>query len=311
MANAAPIRVGQANAAGAVDALFLKEWAGLVLTTFQTKNVALARHQVRQIDSGKSAQFPAIGQGSSSYHVPGTELVGSQVNTNEVVILIDGLLLADRFIANIDDAMNHWDVRSALTSEMGYSLLRTFDRHVLQVGLLTARASATITGNPGGSSVTNATAKTSGDAIFSALTSAAQKLDENDIPAEDRYAFLRPSMYQLLLSSSKVINKDYVAAASNGGVDTGKIFQVNGLEIVKSNNVPQTNITTDLAKYNVDATNTAAVVFHKSAVGTVKLMDLAMEAEYQIQRQGWLFVAKYAMGHGGLRPEAAVEVKTA
>jgi len=46
----------------------------------------------------------------------------------------------------------------------------------------------------------------------------------------------------------------------------------------------------------------------KEAIGTVKLLDLATESEYQIQRQGTLFVAKYAMGHGVLRPECSVKV---
>jgi hypothetical protein len=311
MSNAVPTRIGQINAAGAVDAMFLKVFAGLVMTTFQTKNVALARHMVRTIESGKQAQFPAFGQGTAALHTPGTELNGTVVNQAERNIDIDGLLVADRFVANIDEAMNHYDVRAPLASEMGYALLRAFDRQVLQTLLLAARAAATVTGNPGGSSVTSATSKTSGDALFSAITSAAQKLDENDVPSEDRSCFLRPSQYQLLLSSSKVVNKDYVQAASNGGVDTGRIFQVNGVEIVKTNNCPITNINTGIAKYQVDGTNTSGQVSHKSAAGTVKLLDLAMEGEYQIQRQGTLLVAKYALGTGILRPEAAVEIKTA
>jgi hypothetical protein len=160
MSNAVPIRIGQANGAGAVDALFLKVWAGEVLTTFQTKNVALSRHIIRTIESGKSAQFPALGQGSASYHTPGTELNGSSVNYAERTIDIDGLFIADRFLASIDDAMNHYDVRSIHTSEMGYALQRAFDKRVLQMALLASRASATVTGNPGGSSVTSATSKT-------------------------------------------------------------------------------------------------------------------------------------------------------
>ena len=40
-------------------------------------------------------------------------------------------------------------------------------------------------------------------------------------------------------------------------------------------------------------------------------MDLAVESEYDIRRQGTLMVAKYAMGHGALRPEAAVQIQTA
>jgi hypothetical protein len=50
---------------------------------------------------------------------------------------------------------------------------------------------------------------------------------------------------------------------------------------------------------------------HPEAVGTVKLIDLAVETEYDMRRQGYLTLAKYAMGHGILRPECAVEIKTA
>ena len=58
-----------------------------------------------------------------------------------------------------------------------------------------------------------------------------------------------------------------------------------------------------------DYTKTLGLVMHPSAVGTVKLMDLSMEGEYQINRQGHLMVAKYAVGSGILRPEAAVEIR--
>ena len=38
-------------------------------------------------------------------------------------------------------------------------------------------------------------------------------------------------------------------------------------------------------------------------------MDLAIESEYDIRRQGTLMVAKYALGSAVLRPESAVEIK--
>ena len=69
-------------------------------------------------------------------------------------------------------------------------------------------------------------------------------------------------------------------------------------------------VTTGPAAYQGNFSTTVGLVLHKSAVGTVKLMDLATEAAYDIRRQGTLVVAKYAMGHGVIRPEAAVELKT-
>lgn len=47
---------GQANGAGAADALFLKLWGGEVLTAFREYNAFATRTVVRNIKNGKSAQ---------------------------------------------------------------------------------------------------------------------------------------------------------------------------------------------------------------------------------------------------------------
>lgn len=59
MANATVLAVGQINGAGATDALFLKMFAGELLTAFDEANVVMDKHTVRNIKSGKSASFPA------------------------------------------------------------------------------------------------------------------------------------------------------------------------------------------------------------------------------------------------------------
>ena len=54
------------------------------------------------------------------------------------------------------------------------------------------------------------------------------------------------------------------------------------------------------------ANRVIGLVMTTDAVATVKLMDLSVESEYQINRQGTLVVSKYAMGHNILRPACAV-----
>ena len=94
-------------------------------------------------------------------------------------------------------------------------------------------------------------------------------------------------------------------------------MKVAGINIVKSNTAVDAYADNSSAvsgtnnTYNVDASNVAAVVFHKSAIGTVKLMDLGMESEYDIRRQGTLMVGKMALGSGIIRPESAALIKTA
>lgn len=321
MANAIPTRVGQINGAGDVDALFLKVFAGETITAFEETNVALPRTQVRTISSGKSAQFPSTGKVGAEYHVPGTEITGLKLNAAEVVITIDDLLISHGFIANIDEAKTHYDYRSIFSTEMGRALARQMDKHLLQVGVLAARATNVVTGEPGGSVILTGEAglpstpdlATNGDHIAEALFIAARKMDEKDIPEEDRTAFVRPAQYYSLAKAVRNINKDYGGA---GSWSEGEILKIAGFEIVKTNHLPSTDLSTDTTvsagtgyKYRGNFSNTTVLCMHKSAVGTVKLLDLGMESDYDIRRQGTLMVAKYAVGHGILRPQAAVEIR--
>jgi Major capsid protein len=309
VANASPVRLGQINEAGDVDALFLKVYAGEVLTAFAEQNKFADRTMVRNISSGKSAQFPASWKANATYHTPGNEILGDLIGMNERVIVIDDLLISPVFIANIDEAKSHYDVRSEYSKQCGAALARTMDKNLAQVGLLAARASATVTGGNGGTVITSATAKTVAADLETACFAAAQALDEKDVPEDDRYVYLKPAQYYLLVNStSRAINRDF---NGDGSVADGTIFRIAGLKIVKTNNLPQAVVNTGPAAYQGTFTNTAALVMHRSAVGTVKLIDLAVEMAYDIRRQGTLVVSKYAIGHGILRPESSVEIKTA
>ncbi len=312
MSNATPSRLGAINGGSDKDALFLKVFAGEVLTAFAEKNVLLEKTTVRSISSGKSAQFPVTGNFSAAYHTPGNEILGESMNHAERVITIDDLLISNTFIANIDEAKNHYDVRANYSAKLGQALANTADRQMFQVAIQAARAAATVTGGFGGSRIVDADFLTSSDDLIAGLFAAAQTMDEKDVPEDERYAFVRPAQYYALAQNTKVLNKDWGGA---GAYADGKVLRIAGLTIVASNHLPSTNITTGVnagtaTRYAVDARTTAALVMQKEAIGTVKLLDLAMESEYDIRRQGTLMVAKYAMGHGILRPECAIELAT-
>ena len=319
MANASVTRIGQINANGDVDALFLKVYGGEVLTSFDEKNVVLPYTQTRTITHGKSAQFPVTGKVGGEYHVPGTEITGLSLNSAEQVITIDDLLISHGFIANIDEAKQHYDYRSIYSTEMGAFLARTMDKHLLQMGVLAARATNVVTDLPGGSVIYKGDVSstvdfaTDGEALADAIFLAAQKLDEKDVPEEDRVAFVRPAQYYKLVRAVKNINKDW---GGLGSYAEGNIVKIGGISIIKTNNLPTTDLSAATGvtagtgnKYRGNFANTTALVMHKTAIGTVKLLDLGMESAYDIRRQGTLMVAKYAVGHGILRPQSAVEIR--
>lgn len=307
MANATVSRTGQINGAGDATALFLKVFSGEILTSFANANVMMDKHMVRTIASGKSAQFPVIGTATAAYHTPGTEIVGQSIKGNEKVIAIDDLLVADVFMANIDEAMAHYDLRSPYANELGIVLANTMDANIQQVVTLAARAAATITGGNGGSQLTLAAYANDGASIAGGIFDAAQILDEKNVPASDRKCNLRPAQYYLLAQTTNVINKDW---GGSGSYADGTVLKVADVELVKTNQLPSTNVATGPTAYQGDFSNTQFLVYHPSAAGTVKLMDLAVEDQYDVRRQGSLVVAKYAVGHGILRPECAVEGKS-
>jgi hypothetical protein len=309
--NMTPSRLGQVNASGDVDALFLKVFAGEVLTAFETKSVTLDRQLVRTITSGKSATFPTSWKASAAFHTPGNMIVGNAIKHNERAITIDGLLVADTFISSIDEAMNHYDVRSVYSGELGKALAVTLDQFTfreLQIGAnVTTPTHGTGAGYAGtvlteDADVAGKKIQTDADDLASYIMDGASTLDTHDVPDEDRYCILNPMLYWLLIKSDFAVNRDY---SDGGSVRTGKIWEIAGVEIVKSNNIPTENLSSE-AQHAVNMTKALGYIYHKSAVGTVKLMDVALEADYLITYQGTLMVGKVAAGHGYLRPEAIV-----
>ena len=87
MANFTSSRLGLVNNTGTgYDALFLKVFAGEVLSSFRKATIFEDLHTVRTISSGKSAQFPIIGLSSTAYHTPGTQLTGNAIKHAEATI---------------------------------------------------------------------------------------------------------------------------------------------------------------------------------------------------------------------------------
>ena len=345
MSNYTASRMGEAFG-GSSDAfeLFLKTFSGEVLAAFEERNVMMPLHTVRTIQSGKSASFPMAGVASASYHVPGNEITGGSFDHAERIISIDNLLTSSAFIANIDEAMNHYDVRGIYSRELGYALANHADRAIIRTLIAGSLDTTDAVNRTGGHTVT--TGGATGDNIIDGIMTAAQGLDERAIPMSDRFCVLTPAAFYAVLKSagtsdtaSAVLNKDFGPGGSilSGG---GQVLQVAGINCMMSTHIPTGdedgtggdvdtllgdtsngvrndpfgaeggNSGTAAGYSGIDFSNYQGVVFHRSGAGTVKLLDLGVESDYQVQRQGTLMVAKYAMGHNFLRAAACVGLKS-
>jgi hypothetical protein len=305
MANSTPSFPGQINGSGETRALYLKMYAGEVLTAYENASVTKDKHIVRTIPHGKSAQFPFTGYVSAKYHVPGTELVGQATYQNERVITIDDMLVADVFFAEIDEALTHYDIRSEYARKAGYALADAWDQNILRLFVTAARQPAVVTGGNGGTTLINADFRTDAKELAAGIYEANMVMDGKNVPeSQERYMYVLPMQYYLMAQSTDLINRDWLGA---GSYSDGKILRIGGSPIVKTNNLPKGEITDGNPKYQGNFINVAAVMATKDAAGTVKLINPTTRADYDERRLGHLVVSKYLIGSDWLRPDCAVE----
>ena len=299
------------------NSLFLKVFAGEVLTAFDEQHLMKGVFRERSISSGKSAQFIHTGKASAKYFQPGdrTDDGENEIPLSETTILIDDLLISAVKVYDLDEMKAHYQVRSEFSKQLGQALARECDSKLARTALLAARSANKIPGLPGGTVINaGATAATDGQVLANAIYEARQALEENDVGIEGMHCFLRPAQYFALVRNLPNINADW---GGSGSYSDGTILRIAGIPITMYNRLPSSNFNAVAGENNAyggDFSNTVALVAHQDAVGTVKLMDLSMEqsgSDYHIVHQSHLFVAKYAMGHGVLRPECAVEITSA
>ena len=406
---------GLDNRTEGVRELFLKLYAGEVLTAFQSKNIMMPLHRVRTLTKGKSAQFPMTGKyRDAAYHTPGDEIVPSASKQAERVVSIDDLLLNAQFIPKIDEAMQHYDIRSVYTQEAGFALGKIADQNILRLAIkaalcenatiaaLTAHSKGMIqdyiafddedfTGNVviGGDTTTTSSVKGNSREpkhIAQSIMDAKRILENNDVPGEP-FVVMSTDMYYDMFKQSgtsgiddfMIFNRD---VGGSGSISSGQVPRILGMPIYVTNHLGSydsvggttwtsglwtqaSTSATDATRSGVHKTMTTApawgsnqplatsvgsgrtfqydapaatsagwstevtnnnsnaatrktayvsdvamrvraLVMTKDAVATAKLMDLSVESEYQINRQGTLMVSKYAMGHNVLRPACAV-----
>lgn len=266
----------------------------------------------------KSAQFPVFGRAAAAYLRAGANLDDLRQNIphGEKIIEIDGLLTSDVMIFDLDDAMAHFDVRAEYTKQIGEALALKRDGAVLaEIGKLVVSDAENLTGLGKGAIESTALAaadigetEVMGAAIFKQLLKIKTALSNNYVPESERTVYIRPVALNALIANKDVLNKLYGASIT---IADNKAPRLLGFDLVECPH---------LTMGGADATNAVQgtghvfpvaykdtcmfLVAHRSSVGTLTLKNLQIEHARRANFQADQIIAKYSMGHGGLRPEA-------
>jgi hypothetical protein len=223
-------RLGQNNATGDQRALFLKVFSGEILAQYATQTVLAPLVRTRSISVGKSATFPIYGQAAAKWHTPGQNILEasnsmlSSIKYGERVIAIDNLLTSSTLIHDVDELMNHWDVRSPVATELSRALAYAFDKFAMN----TLAAAANTGTDPIGRKSANGTdligkvitssntyANVTGAEMVDNLFTAQADLDNKDVPQDGRFVIVRPEVFNKILASPVGMTAGYSGSSYN------------------------------------------------------------------------------------------------
>lgn len=292
-------------------------FGGEVITAFETATTLRDKHMSKMLSGGKSFRFPAIWRAQGGYHTPGVEITGDQIEHTEIVVTPDDKLVSSVFVADIDELLNHYDVRQPYTKELGEFLARHYDANVLRTLILAARGGALFTGDQGGTGLENANFSDNADALIDGFHAAKQAMDEKDVPVNSSpvYGILRPAQWYLVARSDKNINRD-----TNGG--TASIRSMT-LETIDNIMVHKSNIASTVfgqndsanaeipAEYRARFDTTVGALWTPEAVCSAMVQEPSFQMVDQPEKQGTLLISRMMVGTRTLRNKCATELRTA
>lgn len=258
MANANQVALGRSNLStgtgydGANDkyALYLKLFSGEMFKGFQHETIARDLVTKRTLKNGKSLQFIYTGRMTSSFHTPGTPILGNADKAPPVAektIVMDDLLISSAFVYDLDETLAHYELRGEISKKIGYALAEKYDRLIFRSITRGARSASPVSATnfvePGGTQIrvgtsTNESDAFSASALVNAFYDAAAAMDEKGVSSQGRCAVLNPRQYYALIQdigSNGLVNRDVQGSALQSG---NGVIEIAGIHIYKSMNIP-------------------------------------------------------------------------
>jgi len=284
-------------------ATFIPEiWSDEVVAAYK-KNLVLANLVKSMGMTGKKGDVihvPKPLRGDAHAKTSGQAVTIQNGTEGEVLVNIDKHFEYSRMIEDITETQALASLRQFYTGDAGYALARQVDTDLVDLGKSL--------GNGNGSSwVHNASYQintTSGaleaydadgtadvgdfsDGAFRALI---QKMDDADVPMDNRCFVIPPSLRNAIMGEDRYMSSDFV---DGRGVQNGKIGTLYGVDVFVSTNVatPESGVR-------------AAQLLHKDTYVLAEQQGVRSQTQYKQEFLGTLYTADTLYGTQVLRPDA-------
>ena len=299
-----PATGGQMN--NTTQAVFIPEiWSDEIIAAYK-RTLVLANLVSKMPMTGKKGDtihVPKPTRGEVAAKVSGQAVTMQSAVETEVVILIDQHFEYSRFIEDITEKQALNSMRAFYTGDAGYALAKKVDTdlHNLGTGLgdgtkVAAPAASdwvnsAVLINSGAGLVPFVAAGGSGtafdDAAFRALV---QKLDDADVPMDNRSFVVPPAMRNVMLGIDRYVSSDFVGGS---GVETGLIGELYGIKVYVTTACP-----------TIETGVKAATLLHKDTYVHAEQLAVRSQSQYKQEFLADLFTSDTIYGTQVMRPEA-------
>jgi N4-gp56 family major capsid protein len=222
----------------AITNMISQVWSARILEKLQ-KSLVYAQPQVVRRDfegevaaEGDRIHFHTFADLTiGTYVKDSTTLTYENLTDSRVTLLIDQSKYFAFRVDDINAAQMKPKIIDSAAARASYQLAQVADAYV--AGLYVGASSS----NP--DNVIEATQATAAN-VYGKIVGLAQRMDENNLPAEGRYVVIPPWVKALLLQDNT-----FVTEAKKDAVLNGELAQVAGIALLVSNNVPITGTPTD------------------------------------------------------------------
>ena len=306
--------LGTNHVTNTTGATFIPEiWSDEIVAAYE-KSLVLANLVNRMPMTGKKGDtlhIPKPTRGDASAKTAESQVTLIAATESEVQVTVDQHYEYSRLIEDITDVQALASMRQFYTSDAGYALAKQVDTDLFALAKSFGDSDGAdfIHSNSfymdASTDLTAYAADTVVPAdIFSddGFRAAVKQLDDNDVPMDQRFLVVPPSVVQTIRGIDRYNSSDFV---SGQPVANGNIGSLYGIQIYVSTNCP----VVETAAQN-GATGggelKAGILGHRDAMVFAEQMGVRTQTQYKQEFLGDLFTADTLYGVKVLRPESAL-----
>ena len=304
--------LGTNHVTNTTAATFIPEiWSDEIIAAYE-KSLVLANLVNRMPMTGKKGDtlhIPKPTRGDASAKAASTQVTLIAATETEVQVTIDQHYEYSRLIEDITDVQALASLRQFYTSDAGYALAKRVDTDLFAL-------TKSFGDSDGADFVhsnsffmdasTNLTAYAV-DTVAAAdvftdvgFREAIKELDDNDVPMDQRFLVVPPSVVETVRGIDRYNSSDFV---SGQPVLIGNIGTLYGIDIYVSTNCP---VVETAANNSAGGELKAGILGHRDAMVFAEQLGVRSQTQYKQEYLGDLFTADTLYGVKVLRPESAL-----